>query len=146
MPVVHVVQPSSILRDSAAAAQARVRLKLSALAYAGIRCGPDASPDLVGASLAQIAGCAVAYYQALGGQLVLPDSIMPTPEAGQRLAQLQLAAVAYSCSRHGADACVEFSRDALHVYCNAAIAYCQALPGADTEARIVDAGLTLERG
>lgn len=147
MSIVRVLQPASqILRDSPAAAAARVRLKLAALAYAGIRAGLDASPDLVVASLAQACACAISYYQTLGGRVERPASLAPTPEAAAQLAQLQVACVAYASARHGADACVEFARDALHILCGAAITYCQALPGVDGEARVVDATLALDRG
>lgn len=146
MAIVNLIQSPMIKGDSPAAARTRVMLKLAALGYHGIRCGADATPALVGASLVHLAGCAVGYYHALGGSLPRPESIAPTPEAEQCLAQLQISASAYSCARHGSDACIEFSRDALGALCMAAIAYCQSLPGADTDARIVDSGLALDRG
>lgn len=146
MSNVRVLMPPTAMGDSMGAAHSRVQLKLSALAYAGVRCGADASPDLVGQALAFLCGAAIAYVRALGGAIPTPDSLAPTTEAGVRLGNLQLASVAYASARHGADACIEFSRDALAFLCGAAVAYCEALPGMSRSGRRVDDTLSLDRG
>lgn len=132
--------------DTPSQAYARVGLKLQALAYDGIRRGADASPELVGCALASLCGSAIAYAQAVGVQVEIPDVPAPTPESSARLLRLQVVAVAYASARHGSDACAEFSRDALGQLCQLAVDYAESLPGAASRGQHVDHTLALDRG
>ncbi len=136
----------SYSRDTARTAACRVQLKLGALAYADGRHGVDASAEFSGAALVHVCELAARYYASLTGSdavLRLPSLIRP--EVAGELARLRLACLSYAGGRHGADACIELSRDALGVLCGAAIALCQASLGVDPERRtVVDPALQLE--
>jgi hypothetical protein len=122
----------SFSQDSQRSADARVRMKIAAVAYA------DAShlgdPELAGAGLAAMCEAAMRWYWSFAGssQIGIGSRPLASPESARELNRLRLAALGYACSRHGSDACIELSRDALHALCDAAIAYCQAvLSGAE---------------
>ena len=137
----------SFSSDSAQTARCRVNLKLGAIAYADARHGTSPDRDLTGPALSHLCELAALYYASLTGS---GDVLRRSPSslgASEQLVRLCLASISYACARHGADACVELSRDALGNLCGAAIAYCEMLVGADPAApRVVDRGLQLGGG
>jgi hypothetical protein len=144
-----------------ATAHARVNLKLAALACVNACLGPAAPPSMVLAGVAALCGAAQIYYGALTGQALehedatlasfgsLPSSDADPREARVAMArsQLVLGAVSYVSSRHGADACIEFTRAAIGTLCTSAIRYCEALAGQPAgESRVVDRTMHLDDG
>jgi hypothetical protein len=159
--------------SQASSAHARVRLKLAALAYVGMRHGTDSRVEVLLASVSALCGAALAYYGALTGRAWSPvedrtlhwDAMGPADvsdvsEDDVRVMsariRLKLACVSYESTRHGADAHVEFTRAGIAELTGAAIAYCEALlgtgPGSGDGARgprdasVVDRTLHLDDG
>lgn len=116
---------------------------------------------MVLAGIAGLCGAAGVYYGALTGHAFEHEDRalgsfgeISTADAGPgeaRVAmarsQLVLGAVSYVSSRHGADACIEFTRAAIGVLCSSAIRYCEALAGRPPgESRVEDRTLHLDDG
>lgn len=147
---VRLSSPPGARGDSAAQAHARVYLKLSALAYAAAghrSTSPD--PRLAAASAATLCRTAALYYEALAGRRLPREDDGGDSDARLSSGRLQLllAALAYDGSRHGADACVEFTRIAIGNLCMAAIRYCEVLDGEDPKRPpVVDRMLELDDG
>lgn len=132
--------------DSGRVAHERVRVKLGALAYADSRHGADASADLAQASLVTLCEAAGGYYESLTGVSIRGKPIV-SEQSAQALARLRVSALSYAGTRHGADACIEFTRDALRGMCGAAIAYAEAVAGGDARpGETVDRTLYLDGG
>lgn len=143
-----------------ASARARVHLKLAALSWANACLGSAAPPMMAMAGVGWLCDAARAYYEALTGRSFTPRDDMrwlgdlPPPDAptdevriATTRAQLALGAVSYVASRHGADACIEFTRAAIGTLCDAAIRYCEALSDApEGEPRVVDRTMHLDDG
>lgn len=143
-----------------ASARARVHLKMAALAWASACMGPGIPPMMAVAGIAWLCDAARTYYEALTGRpLPCVDDMRwageapppDAPEGDARLAmmrsQLALGAVSYATSRHGADACLDFTRMTIGRLCEAAIHYCEALRGApDGEPPVVDRTIHMDDG
>lgn len=132
-----------------ASAAARVSLKLAALAYTnlcmGVGSGPGggATPDLAVAS-AGLCHAALRYFVALtGGHLAVEVTEDGSARSAQARAMMQVAAIAYASTRHGADACIEFTRAAIGELCQAAARYGALLTGSR---EVVDRDLHLDDG
>lgn len=138
--------PGGSSDNSTSTAHARVRLKLSALAYVGARHGSDARVELLLASVAALCGAALAYYGALTNQSWTrvedrtlhwdagsPADMSEVSDDDAKIMssriRLKLACVSYESTRHGADSHVEFTRAGIAELCGAAIHYCQTLLG-----------------
>jgi hypothetical protein len=115
----------SFTQDNQRSADARVRMKIAAVAYADAAHLGD--PELAGAGLAAMCESAIRWYWSFAGTSQIGNRPMASPESARELNRLRLAALGYACSRHGSDACIELSRDALGALCDAAVAYCQAV-------------------
>lgn len=124
----------------------RVSLKLASLAYTNLCVGTSSSPDLASASVTQLCRAAARYFLSLVGpySVSVPDE-ESSVVASLRL-RLQVAAVAYASTRHGVDACTEFTRAAIGELCQAAIGYAGELtrPGATHD--VVDPTMHLDDG
>ena len=158
----HVHARGHTRADGAAghAAAARVHLKLAALAWANVCLGVSMPPSVTMAAVASLCRAAAAYYGALIGRSFDPEDDtlrfgdLPPPGASpaevrvvMARAEFLLGAVGYVSSRHGADACIEFTRAAIGGLCNAAIGYCEALVGVPTgETKVVDRTMHLDDG
>jgi len=143
-----------------ASARARVHLKMAALAWSSSCMGPGVPPMTAIAGIAWLCGAARTYYEALTGRPLQCDDDMrwaaeipppDAPEGDARLAmmrsQLVLGAVSYAASRHGADACLDFTRMTIGRLCETAINYCEALRGApDGDSPVVDRTIHLDDG
>jgi hypothetical protein len=125
------------MRDSARdTAVRRVHMKLCALAYVGTRHGTDACPEFTEMATAMLCGAAIGYVAALTGK-----SLDVRPRLGTReVHQLELAAITYDRARHGTDSHTEFTRAAVAMLCQAAVAYVEALTGtsAGVDARVLN--------
>lgn len=120
-------------QDTPGAAEARVSLKLAAEGYNGSRFGADAGGRITATALFVLRGRAIGYY----GQLRSTDlrdqlpadlrELHEHPLVDQTFASLQVAAIAYSNTRSGADAHSEFTRAAIGELCVAAVHYVEAL-------------------
>ena len=119
----------SFSQDHQRSADARVRFKIGAMAYADAMHLGD--PELAGAGLVQLCELAVRYYASLTGSGAIGRCALAAPEVVQQLNRLRLAALGYANARHGSDSCIELARDALGALCVAAIAYCEAILGAE---------------
>jgi hypothetical protein len=139
-------------------ADLRVKLKISALAYCDVRHGGD-GPGLLVAAVDTLCGCAERYYAALAGnpgfRAERPTSHgdLPAPGASRQevetvaaRAAVKIAAIGYGMSRHGVDACMEYTRAAIGVLCQAAIGYCAAASGAADVKDVVDRTMRLDDG
>ncbi len=123
-------------QDSAGSAEARVALKLAAEGYnAALRA--DGGGRLTLAALAQLRHRAIWYYAQIEPTTRLPGrlpvdlrELHDQPVVDLAFAGLQVASMAYSNTRLGGDACVEYSRAAIADLCNAATRYADALLGA----------------
>ncbi len=119
--------------DTAGAAEARVSLKLAAERYNASRYGADAGGRLTAAALFTLRSRALYYYSQVNRidlQKRLPADLRELheyPLVDQTYACLQNAAMAYSNTRGGADASLEFTRAAIADLCTAAVAYAEAL-------------------
>ncbi len=136
------VQVSDARGDTAKIGAARVRLKLAALAYAGVRHGIDADPNIVQHGVAMLCEAAARYYGMLIGQTLTGRGLRLDHEACN---QLRLAAIAYTSVRHGADANEESARVGLGILCQASIRYCEALVGGKPKP-VTDPTLQLDPG
>lgn len=121
-------------QDSASAAEARVLLKLAAEGYNASRYGADGGGRLTAAALARLRNHALAYYARLSPQAHLTRRLPPDlrdlherTDVDQAFAHFQVAAIAYSNTRAGADACSEFTRSAIGALCDAATLYVDVL-------------------
>jgi hypothetical protein len=132
----------SSVGDSHAAGRARLKLKLAAIGYVNTRHGIDADVGLSRAGLALLTCAAVEYYAGLTGADMKGRSASPA----RQLEDLQLAAIAYVNARHGVDADVGLARTGLALLAQAAIAYGEAIIGADPKQRPVDPHLQLGNG
>lgn len=122
-----------ILPDSQRAAECRVSLKLSAIAYAQSRVGLDAE-RISGTAAGWLGHCALRYCEALDDEPAGSRSIGdPTDGVVAALSRLSAVALAYAGSRMGADACPELSRDALALLCSAAVDLGRHAIGRDDE-------------
>lgn len=126
-----------VMPDNPRAAECRVALKLSAIAYAQARVGSDAD-RISGVAIGWLGHCALRYCEALSDEVPGSRSIgEPTDAVVAVLSRLSAVALAYAGSRMGADACVELSRDALALLCSAAIdlGRCVEVSGAEPTER-----------
>jgi hypothetical protein len=120
-------------QDTAGAAEARVSLKLAAERYNASRYGSDAGARLTAAALFTLRGKAIHYYGQLNQvdpRRRLPDDLRELHEhaaVDRAFACLQNAAMAYSNTRGGADASLEFTRAAIAELCTAAVVYVESL-------------------
>jgi len=121
-----VQPPRGCVQDTQQAGDARVRLKLVAMAYADVRHGSD--QDLVRAALVALHEVALLYRDALSGER--PIGRRPAVDYAA-LCHLQVLAIAYACARHGADSCSELCRDALAMLCNGAAWYASEVDEAE---------------
>ena len=131
-----VQPPRGCVQDTQQAGDARVRLKLVAMAYADARRGND--DDLVRAALVALHEVALLYREALSGGR--PATRRPTSVDHAALCHLQVLAIAYACARHGADSCSELCRDALAMLCSGAAWYADAIEGSDRGRERASAG------
>lgn len=107
--------------DSIQAGQARVRLKLGAIAYTNAQIGITASIDLAGAALDVLCESAVNYWEVVTGRKF--DGKIDHAAA----TKLRVAALAYVNARHGVDATIEMARAGMAVLCEAAMLFCDDL-------------------
>lgn len=120
-------------QDTSAAANARVALKLAAEGYSASRHGSDAGGRLTSAALFVLRSRAIQYYARL--ERIDPGKKLPAdlhelhehPLVDQAFGGLQAAALAYSGTRSGADASLEFTRAAIAEICSAAIFYVESM-------------------
>lgn len=105
--------------DSIEAGRARVRLKLSAIAWSHSQAGIDTSAGVSRAALGMLVESAVRYWEALMNRKYEGD------RAFERTDLLKVAALAYAGARHGVDANVEICRAGLGALCEAAIRFCE---------------------
>ncbi len=133
--------------DNHASSVSRVQLKLSALAHVNTCVGSSPSMDLALASVAALCNAAVRYFVALtgGGSTVQVHAYPEDAGVAARRLNLQLAATAYASTRHGVDACMEFTRIAIGALCDAAIAYASTLTRTDAGG-VTDRTLDLDDG
>jgi hypothetical protein len=118
--------------DSHAAGVARQRLKLAAIGYANSRHGIDASPELAQAALWFLCQKAIEFVETLPG--ASSNRRGDLYRQGDHEA-LQLAAIAYSCARHGIDADVGMAREGMGILCQAAINFVESLPKEDSPSK-----------
>ena len=110
-----------VVPDSPRAAECRVSLKLSAIAYAQARIGSDVD-RISGTAAGWLGHCALRYCEALDDEAPGTRSLGdPTDGVVAALSRLSVVALGYAGSRIGADACSELSRDALALLCSAAV-------------------------
>lgn len=120
-------------QDTPGAAEARVSLKLAAEGYSASRFGVDAGGRLTSAAVFALRGRCLHYYGQLHQvSLVdrLPDDLRELhehPLVEQVFANVQVAALAYSVTRSGADAHGEYTRAAIGELCAAAVFYVETL-------------------
>jgi len=129
--------------DTHAAGRGRQHLKLGAIGYSNARHGIDASEQLLRVATLLLCQKAVDFV------MTLPDP--PRLARGIDLLRgdvepLQLAAIAYSCARHGVDADVGMAREGMAFLCQAAIDYVESLPKEDAGRRSSSAHLQLGHG
>jgi hypothetical protein len=134
----------SSVGDSHAMGRARLKLKLSAIAYASSRHGVDSDAVLSNAGRVFLHKAALDYYEALTGATLHKRPADPHLQRDD--ARLNLAAIAYANARHGVDADAGLSRAGLALLCSVAIEYCEALVSADPRKRPIDPHLQLEHG
>jgi len=115
------VQVSDTHGDSLEAGQARVRLKLGALAYVNSQIGIDANLDLSALALEVLAESAVRYWEVLTKQKF--EARIDIGMAGP----IRVAALAYVNARHGVDATQEIAQAGMHMLCQASIAFVESL-------------------
>lgn len=142
---VQIFNRSGLPRQSHVQTQARIRLKLYALAYVEARHGIDASPALLWDALAIFCESAKIYVGALENvdkQHLVDRSLMDDRGAANgrtmgghtrdRVAAartgLKLAALAFESNRRGADS-TAYDGFGLALVCQAAISYVEALEG-----------------
>lgn len=114
-------QRGRVLPDSQRAGDARVALKLSAIAYADARFGSDAG-DVATVAAGWLGYQALRYCEALSDAAPGSLSLGEPSEAGvASLLRLRAVALAYAGARRGADGCAELCRDALAMLCSAAV-------------------------
>ncbi len=123
--------------DNARIAEARVGLKIAALACAGSRYDPQGG-DLLAEGVRVVVEAAGSYYRELrrgspGSELDQGGFRGPGDEARVNRARdrLILSSLAYTAGRHGADSCVEFTRAAIRNLCQSAVHLGEALDGAE---------------
>jgi hypothetical protein len=121
-------------QDSAHAADARVALKLAAEGYNACRFGANAGGRLLAIALARLRGQALRYYAQIQPradlQHRLPEDLKALhehPGVERSAGELEIAAMAYSGTRSGADMCAEFTRAAIGELCAAAVRYTEEL-------------------
>lgn len=136
----------SYTQDSQRSADARVRFKLAAIAYADAAHLGDA--DLAGAGLVAMCEGALRWYWSFTGRQPASGAPLASRDSAGEVVRLRLAALGYANARHGSDACIELSRDALCALCEAAVAYCQAVLGVPPQesGEVADRVLRLDRG
>lgn len=115
------VSVSDARGDSVPAGQARVRLKLGAIAWVSSQIGISASIDIAGAALDVLCEAAVHYWQVVTGR-VFTGQIDHAAAA-----KLRVAALAYVNARHGSDTNVEMTRAGMSYLCEASILFCESL-------------------
>lgn len=111
--------------DSVQAGQARVRLKLGAIAYVNSQIGIDASIDISGAALEVLCHSAVCYWETVTNR-----KFVGQVDFGAAT-NLRVASLAYVNSRHGVDATVEMARAGMGVLCDAAMQFCEEMAAPD---------------
>lgn len=111
--------------NAAATAHARVHLKLAALAYNGTRHGADACAEFCQAGAQILCAAAIGYVAALTRQVI--DVAVRTNLYEAK--NLEIAAIAYCETRHGADTHQRFTTAGLGNLCQTAIAYVEKLMG-----------------
>lgn len=122
--------------DNARIAEARVSLKIAALACAGSRYDPQGG-DLLVEGVRAVVEAAGSYYRELRrgspGTELDRGGLRPGDEVrvGRARDRLILSSLAYTAGRHGADACVEFTRAAIRNLCQSAICLGEAIDGAE---------------
>jgi hypothetical protein len=114
------VSVSDARGDSIPAGQARVRLKLGAIAYAHSQVGISASIDIAGAALEVLCDAAVHYWEVITGRKF--DRAIDHAAA----TKLRVAALAYVNSRYGVDATQEMARAGMAILCEASILFCES--------------------
>jgi hypothetical protein len=105
--------------DSIEAGRGRVRLKLSAIAYAHCLSGLDTGSGVTEAALEMLISAAIYYWEALMNKKYKGDA------DPKRAKYLKVAAIAYANARHGVDANIEICRAGLGGLCEAAIKFCE---------------------
>lgn len=130
--------------DSHAAGRGRQRLKLAAIGYVNSRHGIDAEVELVQAAIWLLCQRAIEFVETLAGSNLMNRRgdlyRQGDPEA------LQLAAIAYSCSRHGIDADVGMTREGMALLCQAAIDFVESLPKEESSKRSTDPHIQIGNG
>ena len=119
------VELSDARGDSIQAGQARVRLKLGAIAYASAQVGLDVDAKLARVALGALIEAGIRYWEAVTGKRFTAKVDFT------RADELRVAALAYVNARHGVDANIEIARAGMGVLCEASINYCQDLQQED---------------
>lgn len=128
--------------DSHQIAHARVHLKLASLSFVETRHGVD-SGDLCPAALLVLCQAAIKYVEELSGNQLPKRLEHRVATADNR--NLQLAAIAYASTRHGADAGQSFVSAGLATLCQASIRFVEVLTG-ESKSHLVDQALTAGHG
>lgn len=113
------VELSDARGDTLEAGRARVRLKLSAIAWAHSQAGLDTGAGVQRAALGMLVEAGVRYWEAIMNRKYEGDRSL------ERTDILKVAAHAYAGARHGVDANVEICRAGLGALCEAAIRFCE---------------------
>jgi hypothetical protein len=128
MAATRIVPQGRAAADTQQQADARVRLKLVAMAYADARHGArDPDDGLVRTALVALHEVAILYRRSLSGRPGDQEDRRSPPASPGALLHLQVLAIAYASARHGADSCPELCRDALGVLCSGAAWYAEAV-------------------
>ena len=115
------VSVSSTGGDSLQAGQARVRLKLAAIAYVNCQIGVEASLDLATAGLELLCESAVCFWEVVTKQKFTRKIDLSAAT------RLRVAALGYVNSRHGVDATTDIARAGMEALCQASVRYCESL-------------------
>lgn len=147
-PVQNVNGRPTTIADSHQIAAARVALKVAALACAAARMDPSGA-NLARVAEGDLARSALEYFRTLRRATTGKDPEMMigvTDQLEEAQKRLVVSALAYTTSRHGADSCVDFSRAAIGIMCQAAVRLGEILTGMAPGACEGDPSMHLEDG